>query len=47
LVGTALTPAAPAVDGLIDSLTGLLGIHFGQSDVRINGVGCGVAALVG
>lgn len=45
-VGTALQLAAPALDSLIDSLTGLLGIHLGQADVRINGVRCGMPALV-
>lgn len=46
LVGNTLTPVAPALDGVINSLTGLLGIHLGQADVRVNGVRCGVPALV-
>lgn len=46
LVGNTLAPVAPALDGLINSLTGLLGIHLGQADVRVNGVRCGVPALV-
>lgn len=46
LVGNTLTPVAPALDDLINSLTGLLGIHLGQADVRVNGVRCGVPALV-
>lgn len=46
LVGASLTPAAPAVDSLLESLLGILGIHLGQADVRVNGVRCGQAALV-
>lgn len=46
-VGATLTPVAPALDGLVNRLTGLLGIHVGQADVRINGVRCGQARLVG
>ncbi|SFR79101.1 Uncharacterized membrane protein [Sphingomonas jatrophae] len=46
LVGLVLTPAAPVLDGVIDSLTGLLGIHIGSADVRIDGVRCSAAALV-
>ncbi len=46
-VGATLTPVAPALDGLVNRLTGLLGIHLGQADVRINGVRCGQARLVG
>lgn len=47
LVGNTLTPAAPLLDGVLNSLTGLLGIHLGQADVRVNGVRCGVPAIVG
>lgn len=46
LVGNTLAPVAPALDGVVNSLTGLLGIHLGQADVRVNGVRCGVPALV-
>ncbi|ARS26348.1 pilus assembly protein TadG-related protein [Sphingomonas sp. KC8] len=46
LVGNTLAPAAPLLDGLLNSLTGLLGIHLGQADVRVNGVRCGVPAIV-
>lgn len=46
LVGVTLAPAAPALDGVVNSLTALLGIHLGQADVRVNGVRCGVPALV-
>ena len=38
--------AAPLVDGLLDSVTGLLGVHLGQADLRVTGVRCGAAALV-
>lgn len=46
LVGTTLSAAAPTLDGVVNALTGLLGIHLGQADVRVNGVRCGVPALV-
>ncbi|HWW63589.1 MAG TPA: TadG family pilus assembly protein [Sphingomonadaceae bacterium] len=46
LVGNSLGVAAPALDTLVNALTGLLGIHIGQADVRVNGVRCGVPALV-
>lgn len=45
-IGAALSIAAPALDSLIDQLTGLLGVRVGQADVQINGVRCGKAALV-
>lgn len=46
-VGAVLTPVAPVVDGLVDQLTALLGVHLGQADVRIDGVRCGKPTLVG
>jgi len=46
LVGNTLSAAAPALDGVLNTLTDLLGIHLGQADVRVNGVRCGVPALV-
>jgi uncharacterized membrane protein len=46
LVGNTLAPVAPALDSVVNSLTDLLGIHLGQADVRVNGVRCGVPALV-
>lgn len=46
LVQNTLAPVAPALDGVINALTGMLGIHLGQADVRMNGVRCGVPALV-
>lgn len=46
LVGYLLGGLAPILDGLIDALTGLLGLHLGQADVRVTGVRCGAASLV-
>ncbi|HET8613453.1 MAG TPA: TadG family pilus assembly protein [Sphingomonas sp.] len=46
LVGQALTPVSPALDGLLDQIEGLLGIHVGQADVSVDGVRCGQPALV-
>jgi uncharacterized membrane protein len=46
----ALRPLLAAVsaplDGLVNTLTGLLGLGLGEADVRVNGLRCGVAALV-
>jgi uncharacterized membrane protein len=41
-----LTAAAVPLDGVITSLTDLLGLGVGEADVRVNGLRCGVAALV-
>ncbi|MBA2933210.1 hypothetical protein HZF05_03785 [Sphingomonas sp. CGMCC 1.13654] len=46
LVGAVLTPLSPALDGLVDQLTGLLGVHVGQADLRVDGVRCGKPTLV-
>ncbi|OHT20496.1 pilus assembly protein TadG-related protein [Edaphosphingomonas haloaromaticamans] len=46
LIGNTLAPVAPALDGLLNALTDLLGLHLGQADVRVNGVRCGAPALV-
>ena len=45
-VGSALSLAAPALDGLLDQVTGLLGVRVGQADVQVNGLRCGRAVLV-
>lgn len=45
-VGSALSVAAPALDLLVDEVTGLLGVRVGQADVQVNGVRCGRSALV-
>jgi uncharacterized membrane protein len=42
-----LATAAVPLDGVITSLTDLLGLGVGEADVRVNGLRCGVAALVG
>ena len=34
------------LDGVVDSLTALLGVHLGEADVKIDGVRCRDAALV-
>jgi uncharacterized membrane protein len=47
LVGGVLTPLSPALDGLVDQVTGLLGVHVGQADLRVDGVRCGKPTLVG
>lgn len=41
-----LETAATPLDGVITSLTDLLGLGVGEADVRVNGLRCGVAALV-
>jgi uncharacterized membrane protein len=41
-----LAAATPPLDGLITQLTDLLGLGFGEADVRANGLRCGAAALV-
>lgn len=42
----AIVTIAPLLDGVVASLTNLLGIHLGQADLRIDGLRCGQAALV-
>ncbi len=46
LVGTVLTPLSPTLDGLVDQVTQLLGVHVGQADLRVDGVRCGKPTLV-
>ncbi len=41
-----IAPAAAPLDGVVNNLTGLLGVRLGQADVRVNGLRCGEAALV-
>jgi uncharacterized membrane protein len=41
-----LTAVAAPLDGLVNTLTSLLGLGLGEADVRVNGLRCGVAALV-
>ena len=45
LSGTLGLIAAP-LDGVINTLTGLLGVKLGEADVRVNGLRCRDAALV-
>lgn len=47
LVGGVLKPLSPALDGLVDQVTGLLGVHVGEADLRVDGVRCGKPTLVG
>jgi len=47
LVGGVLMPLSPALDGIVDQVTGLLGVHVGQADLRVDGVRCGKPTLVG
>jgi len=46
-VGQQLAILAPLLDTLIDAVTGLVGVHLGQGDVRVTGLRCGAATLVG
>ena len=41
-----LAGAGAPMDGVVDSLTALLGVHLGEADVKIDGVRCRDAALV-
>ncbi len=46
VIGGLLTAAAPSLDGVLNSLTSLLGVRLGEADVRVNGLRCREAALV-
>ncbi len=46
LVGETATLAAPLLDGVLADLTGVLGIHLGEADARVNALRCGKARLV-
>lgn len=45
-IGNQLAVAAPALDGLIVSLTQQLGIGIGEADIRVSGLRCGQPVLV-
>jgi uncharacterized membrane protein len=45
-VANSLSGVAAPLDGVINSLTGLLGLGLGEADVRVNGVRCNAVALV-
>ena len=46
VVGDTVALAAPVLDNVLGDLTGLLGLHLGQADTRINALRCGRARLV-
>lgn len=46
VVGDTVALAAPVLDNVLGHLTGLLGLHVGQADTRINALRCGRARLV-
>lgn len=45
-IGQQLAVLAPALDGVINRLTGLAGVKIGEADVRVTGLRCGQPALV-
>ncbi|WP_066477489.1 MULTISPECIES: pilus assembly protein TadG-related protein [unclassified Sphingomonas] len=45
-LGGVLATVAPALDGLVDTLTGLIGVRYGQADLQATGVRCGQPFLV-
>lgn len=47
LVGQTVATAAPVLDGVLAQVTGVLGVHVGQADARVNALRCGQARLVG
>ncbi|KTE41435.1 MULTISPECIES: TadG family pilus assembly protein [unclassified Sphingopyxis] len=47
LVAQTVATAAPVLDGVLGQVTGVLGVHVGQADARINALRCGQARLVG
>lgn len=46
LVGDTVGLAAPVLDTLIADITGVLGVHVGEADARVNALRCGRAKLV-
>ena len=47
LVATTVGATAPLIDGILQQITGVLGVHVGQADARVNALRCGQAKLVG
>ncbi|OHD02489.1 MAG: hypothetical protein A2885_10640 [Sphingopyxis sp. RIFCSPHIGHO2_01_FULL_65_24] len=47
LVATTVGATAPLLDGVLQQVTGVLGVHVGQADARVNALRCGQAKLVG
>src|SRR5690606_18347006 len=43
---TLLVALAAPLDGVVNQLTGLLGVRLGEADVRLNGLRCRAPALV-
>ncbi len=46
VVDDALGLAAPVLDGVLEGLTEMLGVHVGEADARVNALRCGRAKLV-
>ncbi|WP_432770233.1 MAG: hypothetical protein HEQ22_05675 [Sphingopyxis sp.] len=46
LVGDTVALTAPVLDGLLGEITGVLGVHLGEADARVNALRCGKAKLV-
>src|SRR3546814_7674573 len=46
LVGETVGAAAPVLDGILEGVTGVLGLHLGEADARVNALRCGQARLV-
>ncbi|WP_448660124.1 TadG family pilus assembly protein [Sphingomonas sp. CJ99] len=42
-----LQAVGPALDGIINLATGTLGVRYGEADVRVTGLRCGMPSLVG
>lgn len=45
-LGSAVTAAAPKLDDVLNTLTGLLGVRLGEADIRPAGLRCHGAALI-
>jgi uncharacterized membrane protein len=45
-IDSSLSTVAAPLDGVVNSLTSLLGVGLGEADVRVNGVRCNAVALV-
>lgn len=45
-VNSSLSAVATPLDGVVNSLTSLLGVGLGEADVRVNGLRCNAVALV-
>jgi uncharacterized membrane protein len=46
VVGDAVGLAAPVLDGVLESVTGMLGVHIGEADARVSALRCSKAKLV-